>query len=136
MFATLLGTNRETEQHTSLCAALSQIAVAQGFAPPDTKLPVEQDQTPLTDWQIELLGPADGKADFLLSVTAPDIPSISPIPVKKTVSGSLFSVTVMPSFFGIYADNLRDYSELREFSEVKDAFERFLEFLAKSTDTR
>jgi len=133
MFATLLGTNRETEEHTSLCAGLCRVAVAQGFVPPDTRLRVQPDQTPLAGWQIELRGPADAKADFLLSVTAPKVPSISPIPVMKTVSGPLFSVIVMPGFLGVHSDAVREYSEFKENSQVKEAFEGFCRALQPGT---
>jgi hypothetical protein len=89
----------------------------------------------LTGWQIEQRGPADAEADFLLAVTAPKVPSVSPIPVRKTVSGPLFSVIVMPEFYGVYSDNVRDYSEFKETSQVKAAFETFLYSLVpKTTD--
>lgn len=133
MFATLLGTNRETEEHRGLCAGLCQVAVAQGFVPPDTRLRVQPDQMPLTGWRIEQLGPSDAKADFLLSVTAPKVPSISPIPVMKTISGPLFSVVVMPNFFGVYSDSGREYSEFKEASQVKEAFDAFLHSLVPRT---
>lgn len=136
MFATLLGTNKETEEHRNLCAGLCQIAVARGFVPPDTRLRVQPDQMSLAGWQIEQRGPADAKADFLLAVTAPKVPSISPIPVMKTVSGPLFSVIVMPNFVGVWREDKDDkYSELTDASQVREAFEGFLRSLGpKTTD--
>lgn len=133
MFATLLGTNRGTDDHRSLCVGLCQIAVARGFAPPDTTLRIQPDQIPLDGWQIEQRGPADAKANFLLAVTAPKVPSISPIPVKKTVAGPLFSVVVMQGFFGVWQDNVREYSEFKETAKVMEAFGGFLDSLEPRT---
>ncbi|MBI2784637.1 MAG: hypothetical protein HYX64_11355 [Gammaproteobacteria bacterium] len=135
MFATLLGTNRGTEDHRTLCASLSQLAVGKGFAPPDTTLRIRADQTPLDGWKLEQRGPADTNADFLLAVTAPKVPGISPMPVKKTVTGPLFSVVVMPDFFGVWRDDRRDYSEFKETAQVMEAFVGFLGSLEpKTTD--
>ena len=129
MFATLIGTNRKTDDHRILCADLCKIAVRRGFAPPVRTLRVQQDQIPLDGWQIEQRGPAGAKADFLLSVTAPMVPGVSPIPVKKTVAGPLISVVVMPGFFGVWRDDVRDYSEHKEISRVVDEFDEFLDSL-------
>lgn len=133
MFATLLGTNRETDNHRTLCADLCQIAVRRGFAPPDRTLRVQPDQIPLDTWQIEQRGPAGAKADFLLAVTAPMVPGVSPIPVKKTVAGPLFSVVVMPAFFGVWRDDVRDFSEYTEPARVVEAFGEFLDSLEPAT---
>jgi len=133
MFATLLGTNRETDDHTTLCADLCKIAVRRGFAPPDRTLRVQPDQIPLDRWQIEQRGPAGAKADFLLAVTAPMVPGVSPIPVKKTVAGPLFSVVVMPTFFGVWREDVRDYSEYTERAQVVEAFGGFLDSLEPTT---
>lgn len=129
MFATMLGTNRETEAHTNLCERLCQFAVAQGFVPPDTTLTVQPDQTPLDGWIIEQLGPANAKADFLLAVTAPKIPGLSPIPAMNTVAGPVFSVVVMQGFFGVWQDNGHRYVEFKEDGQVMEAFESFLHSL-------
>lgn len=65
MFAILLGTDRETEDHRELCANLCKLAVRKGFAPPDTTLRIRGDQTPLDGWSLELRGPAaDANADL------------------------------------------------------------------------
>ena len=133
MFATLLGTNRETDDHRTLCAELCQIAVRRGFAPPDTTLRVQPDQMPLDKWQIEQRGPAGMKADFLLAVTAPVIPGVSPIPVKKTVAGPLFSVVVMPAFLGVWREDVRDFSEYTKPAQVVEAFGGFLDSLESTT---
>jgi hypothetical protein len=135
MFATLLGTNRGTEDHRTLCASLCQLAVGKGFAPPDTTLRIRADQTPLDGWKVELRGPADANADFLLAVTAPKVPGISPIPVQKTVTGPLFSVIVMQGFFGVWRGDGHDYSEFKETTQVMEAFGGFLASLEpKTTD--
>lgn len=124
MFATLIGTNKETNEHINLANKLSEIAIAQGFLIPNTPLRVEPNQTSLAEWNIELLGPPNADADFLLAVTAPSIPTVSPIPVMKTVTGPMFSVSILPSFYGVYSG--ADYSEFKEVSYVINAFEIFL----------
>jgi hypothetical protein len=133
MFATLLGADRETDDHRTLCAHLCQIAVSRGFAPPDRTLRVQPDQIPLDRWQLEQRGPGGAEADFLLAVTAPMVPGVSPIPVKETVAGPLFSVVIMPTFFGVWRDDARDYSEYTEPAQVIEAFGGFLDSLEPTT---
>ena len=127
MFATLIGTNKGTDAHTKLAAKLGQIAVAQGFIPPDTEIRVRPNQVSLLEWQIKQLGPSNSEAEFLLAVTAPEVPTVSPIPVMKTIDGPMFSVSISPTFFGVYSDTSHEYSEFKEESDVLNAFEIFLE---------
>src|SRR5437879_6005449 len=129
-------------EHRALFETLCEVATRRGFRPPDTTLRVQRDQIPLDGWSIEQRGPGDGKADFLLAVTAPKVPSISPVPVMKTVSGPLFSVIVMDTYFGVWRERLasagspaRRETAVGGFSEFKDSvhvlkeFEQFLESL-------
>lgn len=74
MFATLVGSDRDTAIHADLSAKLVALAEARGYRPPDTRLRIRPDQTPLHKWQLECRGPADEQADFFLAVTAPAIP--------------------------------------------------------------
>ena len=127
MFATLVGTNTAGRHHESLFERLCAIAVTHGFVPPDTTLRVQRDQIPLDGWNLSMKGPDNGKADFLLAVTAPKVPGISPIPVKQTLSGPLFAVVAMDTFFGVMHG--RDFSEFEESSQVLSAFETFLSTL-------
>lgn len=129
MFATLAGTNTGATEHRRLFNRLCVIATERKFVPPDTSLHVQRDQIPLDGWSLEQKGPADKEADFLLAVTAPEVPSISPIPVMKTVSGPLFSVIVMDSFFGVWREDRPDVSEFKEIAPVVRAFEEFLDAL-------
>lgn len=129
MFATLIGTNTTGRAHEPLFGSLCALAVTRGFAPPDTTLRVQPDQTSLEGWSLSMKGPSNSKADFLLAVTAPKVPSISPIPVRQTVSGPLFAVVVMSTFFGVMCG--RDFTEFKESSQVLSAFEAFIGSLAR-----
>ena len=57
-------------------------------------------------------------ADFFLAVTAPNVPSISPIPIKQTVAGPLFAVIVMSEVFGVWEDG--DFRELEKTEYVEN----------------
>ena len=129
MFATLIGTDTETELHLKFAEELLQIAEEYGFTQGSEELRVTPDQTPINRWTLELRGPMDKKADFLLAVTAPKIPSISPIPVMKTVSGPLFSIIVNNGFFGIWKDG--DFKESKDIEGVKIEFIGFLDKINK-----
>lgn len=131
MFATLIGTSTGLPEHKVIFDSLCEIATGRGFLPPDTRLHIQRDQISLEGWSIEQGGPADGKADFLLAVTAPKVPSISPIPVMKTVSGPLFSVVVMDTFFGVWRGG--DFSEFKDSAQVLRTFGEFLDSLEQST---
>ncbi|MCX5814113.1 MAG: hypothetical protein NT178_16455 [Proteobacteria bacterium] len=87
---------------------LNGIAIEHGFVPPDKPMQVQPDG-PLDGWSLEQKGPIDKKADFILAVTAPRVPGISPIfPVYMTISRPLFTVIVMDSFFVVSRENRRD----------------------------
>ena len=130
MFATLTGTDTSSAIHQAVFQRLCAAAIARGFLPPDTTLPIRPDQLPLDKWSLELRGPSDGKAAFFLAVTAPRMPGISPIPVTKTVDGPLFAVVVMPTFFGVSAN--RDFTEFKDLPTVADRFNAFLDSLAST----
>jgi hypothetical protein len=126
MFATLTGTNTQSPQCQAIFARLCDLAIAQGFEPPDTTYPIQRDQTPLEGWNLEQKGPSGGKASFFLSVTAPKTPSLSPIPIKKTIAGPLFAVMVMDSFFVVSREDRRDVSEFPARDGVERSFKDFL----------
>jgi hypothetical protein len=126
MFATLAGTNTDSTRYKPVLERLCEIAVAHGFKLPDTKHRIRRDQLPLDGWTLELNGPHDGKAIFFLSVTAPKVPSMSPIPVMKTIDGPLFAVMVMDSFYVVSREDKRDVSEFKDNASVEKAFEEFL----------
>ena len=125
MFATLVGTDTKSEAYTQIFADLLQIATNLGFFPGDLDLRVEPDQISLRGWSLELRGPRDKEADFLLAVTAPRAMSISPIPVRKTVSGPLFAVIVMGDFIGVWREG-REFVETKDPEHVKTDFSQFL----------
>ncbi len=131
MFATLVGTNTDSTQIDSVFKSLFEIAIAQGFEPPETKLRTRGDQMPLDEWTLEQKGPTNGKADFLLAVTAPKVPSMSPIPVMQTVDAPLFAVVVMDSYFLVSREDRRDVSEFEGIVGVEDSFKSFLGSLPK-----
>ena len=131
MFATLFGSNTNSTQVESVFRSLCEIAVAQGFEPPNTKLNIRADQISLDGWNLEQKCPASGKADFFLAVTAPKVPSMSPIPIKQTVEGSLFAVVVMDSFFVVSREDRRDVSEFKDKVNVENSFKSFLRSIPK-----
>ncbi|HOG46977.1 MAG TPA: hypothetical protein PLJ35_11055 [Anaerolineae bacterium] len=127
MFATLFGTNTGSFEQQAIFDRLREIAIGRGFLPPDTRLHVQEDQIPLKGWFIELRGPADHQADFLLAVTSPA--GISPIPVMHTVSGPLFAVNVADTFFLV--SWRRDVAEFKDSVQVLREFEEFLDSLGE-----
>ncbi|KXK01391.1 MAG: hypothetical protein UZ04_CHB001002250 [Chlorobi bacterium OLB4] len=127
IFAALLGTDKLTTIHEDIYNRLIDISIKRGYTLPDTFLRINPDQIPLDKWTLTLKGPHDRKAEFLLSVTAPKIPGMSPIPIRKDIDGKLFSVTVMDSYFGIWDDY--DYTESRIEDMVIQKFEEFLDNL-------
>lgn len=125
MFATLVGANTSREIG-QLFDRLCAVATLRGFVEPDTTLPVRPDQIPLNGWSLELRGPRHLRADFFLAVTAPKVPSMSPIPVSKTVDGPMFAVVVMDDHCVVWSEYGRDVRGAREDSEVVELFESFL----------
>jgi len=88
---------------------------------------------PIEGWTLELKGPPDLNADFLLAVTAPRVPGMSPIfPVFKTISGPLFAVVVLDSVFVVSRQDCRDIAETKDASSVATSFECFIEGLPRS----
>jgi hypothetical protein len=133
MFATLIGTNADPTEHRPLFDRLHSIAVARGFATPDADVPIQADG-PLEGWTLEQKGPHDRKADFLLAVTAPRVPGMSPIfPVFKSISGPLFAVVVLDSAFVVSREDRRDVSETKEAATVETSFRSFLDGLRRPT---
>ena len=130
MFATLVGTDTNTKEHQAVFDRLFAMAVARGFLPPDTHLRVQRDQIPIDRWTLEQNGPGSLTADFLLAVTAPQMPNMSPIPVQKTISGPLFSVIVMGSYFVVWRQDKGDVSEFKDIALVVRAFDEFLDGIA------
>jgi hypothetical protein len=130
MFATLIGTDTGSEAHLHIADELIQLAEKKGFTPGNEELRITPDQIPINKWSLELRGPLDEKAEFLLAVTVPKVPGISPIPVRQTVSGPLFSVIVNSSFIGIWQEG-RDFKETKDFECVKKDFLRFLDGIKK-----
>ena len=129
MFATLVGTNTVSTQYESIFSRLFEIATDEGFIPPDTNHRIRPDQLPLEVWTLEQKGPSAGKADFLLAVTAPNVPSMSPIPCMQTIDGPLFAVVVMDSFFIVSREDRRDVSEFKDVINVVSSFKSFLRAL-------
>lgn len=131
MFATLCGTDKESSHHDLMFRRLFEIAIKDGFEAPDTLLRIERNQIPLDGWSLEQRGPSNGQADFYLSVTAPRLVNISPVPIKINVTGPLFAVNVMDSFFIVSRADRRDVSEFRDTTDVENAFANFLKEISK-----
>ncbi len=131
MFATLIGTNTGGTEHRAIFDRLCAIAIEREFVPPDVALRVQADG-PLDGWSLEQKGPPNPEADFLLAVTAPRVPGISPIfPVFKTVSGPLFAVVVLESAFVVSREDRRDVSEVTDIAAVATSFQSFLNWLPR-----
>ena len=128
MFATLVGTDTESGRHKTIFDSLIGMAKDRGFIAGSKVLHVEPDQLPIPGWSLALRGPDAGDAEFLLAVTAPKVPSISPIPVKKTVSGPLFAVVVMNDFLGIWRGG--DFAEVKRPTQVESEFSAFLDVIS------
>ena len=132
-FATLSGTDSHGERHQEVFQRLFAYARDAGFTPGDVSLPIRSDQTPLYAWRLDYRGPGEEEAIFLLAVTAPKVPSMSPIPIKQTLSCPLFSVVVMPKYFGVWSENRPkdSFTEVASEDEVTAEFRRFLDRLPK-----
>jgi|TARA_B100000315_G_C14129000_1_gene385997 hypothetical protein len=125
MYATLKGTNAGSTELDSVFESLIGIADSAGWDAPDTRLEVEPDQEPLRDWSLEHRGPRNMTADFLLAVTAPRAPGMSPLPCRKTVRGPLFAVLVMGNYFGVWREGV-DFVEARRVEDLASMFKEFL----------
>ena len=133
-FATLQGTDISDDRHKLIFERLSAIAKSAGFEAGNFRLPIRGNQIPLDDWHLEHFGPGDDSARFFLAVTAPKVPSMSPIPIQQTIRAPLFSVIVMPSFFGIWSENRPGdtFTETEDERDVEVEFSRFLDRLRES----
>lgn len=132
MFATLVGTSIEGGNTSRSLNALCALAGLAGYTPADTSLRVQPDQTPLQGWSLFMKGPLDGQADFVLAVTAPKTPSISPVPVRLTVSEPLFAVVVLRSAYVVSREDERDVSEFKDLVDVEQSFKSFLGSVPRS----
>lgn len=131
MFATLVGTDTGDTRHKAVFDQLYQIASERGFLPPHNPVRIRPDGR-LDGWSLEQKGPYGDSADFLLAVTAPRIPGMSPIfPVFKTIDGPLFAVVVLESAFVVSRADRRDVSELKDSASVARSFGEFLDKLPK-----
>lgn len=129
MFATLVGTNTEPEQHVDVFNELVAIAERRGFVQSNRTMRVERDQVSLEGWSLELRGSETIQADFILAVTAPKVPSISPIPVKRTIDGPLFSVILMDDIYGIWREG-QEFIEVKDSESVAEEFSSFLDLIS------
>lgn len=129
MFATLVGTNTRGTEHAALLDRLCGIANDRGFVAPDSLIRIQPDG-PVQDWSLEQRGPRNEAADFLLAVTAPRVPGISPIfTVFKTIPGPLFAVVILESAFVVSREDRRDVSEVKDADSVVASFGEFLDGL-------
>ncbi|QYO65297.1 hypothetical protein [Leptolyngbya sp. 7M] len=128
MIVTIKGTDtKDRSLHEPIFDKLLTFAVEKGFEKPDVALPVIADG-PLDGWTIEKYGPAYGNAEFVLAVTSPKVPGISPIfPVRKSIEGPLFAVVVLDSAFVIYREDAGDVIEVHDIDSVLQNFKLFLD---------
>jgi hypothetical protein len=136
-FATLLGSNRTDDRLKPIFGRLHEIAVKAGFQQGDSPIQIHRDQIPIDDWDLEQLGPDGDTAAFLLAVTAPRSPSISPLPIRQTIHSPLFSVVVMPEYFGIWSEGRPGdtFIETKDERTVEDEFRQFLSGMETGLDT-
>jgi hypothetical protein len=134
MFATLCGSDTGTQSHLEVMEQLRGVAVGQGFVPPDEELPVRADQGSLHGWSIIQLGPRNRLADFVLAVTAPRVPGMSPIhPVAKDIEGPLFAVVVLDSHMVVSRADRGDVAGAADLAAVTVSFSEFLAGLRVAT---
>ena len=134
MFMTLVGTDRDTTAHVGLFDSLRALAVAKGFVPGDTALPIrtESGLSP-AGWTVEQVGPSAGDADFLLAVTAPRSPGVSPIlPFAIPPFTRLFAVVVLKPSYCVWSAGAVSGAETLE--EAATAFSSFLQKLSRTRD--
>jgi len=129
MFATLVGSNSNHAGVHGFVDRLVGLACERGFVGPDSDLPVRGDeQGSLDGWAVEQRGPREGPSDFLLAVTAPRVPGMSPIyPFMQTVEAPLFAVVVCDSWFVVSRAGERDVTEAEDFDSVERMFVGFLD---------
>lgn len=131
MFAIIVGANTENQIHAKVFEQLFRIAVEKGFEAPTIDLPVRA-EGPLGGWALEHKGPLTNPADFVLAVTAPRVPGMSPIyPVYLSIEGPIFAVVVLDSVFSIWSKGSPDVIEVENTSLVLKAFHSFLKQFAK-----
>lgn len=127
MYATLIGTDRETEYHLTLFEKLCRQAGDFKFTASENELEFQSDQQGLEEWNLKLWCPETKKADFFLAVTYPKTPFISPIPIKNDIQAPSFFVVIQDGFFGVKRTDYKDYIEYKTEKELEDGFRDFLE---------
>ena len=127
MFATLCGSDTGTRSHLEVMEHLRGLAVGRGFVPPEEELPVRADQGSLRGWSITQLGPQSRRADFVLAVTAPRMPGMSPVhPVALDIDGPLFAVVVLDSGMVVSRADRGDVAGAADLAAVAVSFSEFL----------
>ena len=132
-FISLVGTNTTETEHLQLFTELLKIAAKEGWQQPDFPMPVSSDG-PIESWSSEQMGPYDEEdAQFVLAVTAPDCPGISPIwPFFLSFRNPkpLFAVVVIEKRYVVFREDKRDVAEFNQFYAVRDQFHSFLSWVA------
>lgn len=134
MYALVFGVengSRENATVVTLTKVLTAVALDAGFSEPTNSAEILPDPgfaTPnyLRSWKLFSLMPEIGEPNFLLSITAPESPTISAIPCQRPVSTSEFLVMCLPDFFVVSSILSRDVVEFTKAEDVSAYFTRFL----------
>lgn len=125
IFATLCGTDYGNTEYLKVYAELLEIAYSKGFIESNENQRPRPNQTSLNRWSLWLKGSRFDQCVFMLSVTAPQIPLIAPVPITIEIDVPLFAVVVNKDFYLI--SNERDILETKNIEKIKNEFLKFLE---------
>ena len=127
-FATLCGTDYGNTKYLKIYAELLEMAYSKGFIESCENQKLRQNQTSLDEWSLWLKGSSYDQCLFMLSVTAPQIPLMAPIPITKEIDAPLFAVVVNKDFYLISTEG--EISETKNIEQIKIEFLKFLEKLS------
>ncbi len=125
IFATICGTDCGNTEYLKIYAELLAIAYSKGFKESIENQRPRPNQTSLDKWSLWLKGSRFDRCVFMLSVTAPEIPLIAPVPITIEIDAPLFAVVVNKDFYLI--SNERDILETKNIETIKKEFIKFLE---------
>jgi len=129
IFATLCGTDCKNIAYLKIYADLLEIAYLEGFNDSKENQRPRANQTSLDKWSLWLKGSNHENCLFMLSVTAPDVPLMAPIPITKEINGPLFAVVVNKNYFLISREG--EISEVKDEELIKNEFKKFLTKIAQ-----
>lgn len=131
-FATLCGTDYGNTKYLKIYAELLEIAYSKGFKESIENQRPRQNQTSLDEWSLWLKGSRYDQCLFMLSVTAPKIPLMAPVPITLEIDAPLFAVVVNKDFYVTSTEG--EISETKNIEQIKKEFKLFLEKISNKTN--